>query len=80
MPLISKQKTYNRIARHYVIFDLPFEHSSYKPLHRKLFKGLSRHLFDAGVGTERNFLYYADGTGVTVIDLNPVMLGQAHWR
>ena len=80
MPLISKQKTYNRITRHYVILDLPFEHVSYKPLRQKLFKGLSGHLLDAGVGTERNFPYYVDGTGVTVIDLNPAMLGRAHWR
>lgn len=80
MPLISKQKTYNRTAWHYVILDFPFERGRYKPLRQKLFTGLSGHFLDVGVGTERNFLYYADGTGVTVIDLNPAMLGRAHWR
>jgi len=55
MPLISKQKTYNRIAWHYVILDFPFERGRYKPLRQKLFKGLSGHFFDVGVGTERIF-------------------------
>ena len=55
MPLISKQKTYNRIAWHYVILDFPFERGRYKPLRQKLFKGLSGHFLDVGVGTERIF-------------------------
>jgi hypothetical protein len=55
MPLISKQKTYNRIARHYVILDLPFKRGRYKPLRQKLFKGLSGHFLDVGGGTERIF-------------------------
>ena len=55
MPLISKQKTYNRIAWHYVILDFPFERGRYKPLRQKLFKGLSGHFLDMGVGTERIF-------------------------
>ncbi len=73
MPLISKQKTYNRIARHYVILDLPFERGRYKPLRQKLFKGLSGHFLNVGFGTKRNFPYYAVGTGLTVIDLNPAL-------
>ena len=55
MPLISKQKTYNRFAWHYVILDFPFERGRYKPLRQKLFKGLSGHFLDVGVGTERIF-------------------------
>jgi hypothetical protein len=55
MPLISKQKTYNRTAWHYVILDFPFERGRYKPLRQKLFKGLSGHFLDVGVGTERIF-------------------------
>ena len=73
MPLISKQKTYNRIARHYVILDLPFKRGRYKPLRQKLFKSLSGHFLNMGFGAERNFPYYAVGTGLTVIDLNPAL-------
>jgi len=49
-------------------------------LRQTLFKGVYRHLLDTVVWTGRNFPYYADGTVVTVIDLSPAMLGQAHWR
>ena len=76
----SKQKTYNRIARFYDIFDLPFEHVRYKPLRRVLFDGLSGTLLDAGVGTGRNFPFYPDGSKVTGIDLSPAMLDRARRR
>lgn len=78
--LISKQKTYNRIARLYDILDLPFEHGRYKPLRRVLFDGLSGTLLDAGVGTGRNFPFYPDGSKVTGIDLSPAMLDRARRR
>ena len=59
---------------------MPFEHGRYKPLSQTLFKGVYRHLLDTRIWTGQNFPYYADGTIVTVIDLSPAMLGQAHWR
>jgi len=77
---MSKQKTYNRIARLYDILDLPFEHTRYKHLRRMLFNGLSGTLLDAGVGTGRNFPYYPDGATVTGIDLSPGMLNRAQRR
>ena len=49
-------------------------------MRQALFKGLSGHLLDAGVGTGRNFPYYPDGTVVTGIDLSPAMLGRSQWR
>ncbi len=75
-----KQHTYNRIARLYDIFDLPFEHFRYKPLRRVLFDGLSGALLDAGVGTGRNFPFYPDGCKVTGIDFSPAMLDRARRR
>ena len=77
---ISKQNTYDRIARFYDIFDSPFEHARYKPLRRVLFDGLSGTLLDAGVGTGRNFPFYPDGSTVTGIDLSPAMLDRARQR
>ncbi len=77
---MSKQKTYNRIARLYDILDLPFEHVRYWPLRQTMFDGLSGDLLDAGVGTGRNFPHYPDGCTVTGIDLSPSMLGRARWR
>ncbi|NQU70496.1 MAG: methyltransferase domain-containing protein [Rhodospirillales bacterium] len=74
-----KQNTYNRIARLYDIFDLPFEHVRYKPLRRVLFDGLSGALLDAGVGTGRNFPFYLDGCKVTGIDFSPAMLDRARY-
>jgi ubiquinone/menaquinone biosynthesis C-methylase UbiE len=75
-----KQETYNRIARFYDIFDLPFEHVRYKPLRRVVFDGLSGTLLDAGVGTGRNFPFYPNGCKVTGIDFSPAMLDRARRR
>ncbi len=77
---MSKQKTYDRIARFYDIFDLPFEQFRSKPLRRVLFDGLSGALLDVGVGTVRNFPFYPDGSKTTGIDLSPAMLDRAGRR
>ncbi len=77
---MGKRQTYDRIARFYDFFDLPFEHFRYKPLRRALFQGLSGDLLDAGIGTGRNFPFYPDGANVTGIDLSPAMLERARWR
>ena len=77
---MSKQKTYDRIARLYDILDLPFEHFRYKPVRQMMFDGLSGDLLDAGVGTGRNFPYYPKDCTVTGIDLSPPMLGRARSR
>lgn len=78
--LISRQKTYDRIARLYDILDLPFENVRYKPVRQILFDGLKGDLLDAGVGTGRNFPYYPAGSKVTGIDLSPAMLDRARRR
>ena len=72
---LSKQGTYDRIARWYDFFDLPFEHFRYKPLRRVLFDGMRGALLDAGVGNGRNFPFYPDGSEVTGIDLSPPISG-----
>jgi len=77
---ISKQKTYNRVARLYDALDLFFEHGRYKALRRLPFEGLSGALLDAGVGTGRNFPFYPDGSHVTGVDLSPAMLARARRR
>ena len=77
---ISKQRTYDRIARWYDFFDLPFEHFRYKPLRRVLFDGMRGALLDAGVGNGRNFPFYPDGSEVTGIDFSPAMLERARRR
>ena len=77
---ISKQKTYDRIARLYDILDLPFERVRYLPVRRLLFAGLKGDLLDAGVGTGRNFPHYPKDAKVTGIDLSPAMLKRARWR
>ncbi len=48
---MSTKKSYNRIARLYDVFDLPFEYGRYRPIRRHVFKGLAGHILDAGVGT-----------------------------
>ena len=78
--LMSKQKSYNSIARLYDILDLPFEHVRYRPIRPLLFDGLKGILLDAGVGTGRNFPYYPKDANVTGIDLSPAMLERARWR
>jgi len=77
---MSKQKTYDRIARLYDILDLPFEHVRYRPVRLVMFDGLSGDLLDAGVGTGRNFPYYPKDCTVTGIDLSPSMLARARSR
>ena len=77
---ISKQKTYDRIARLYDILDLPFERVRYMPVRRILFDGLTGDLLDAGVGTGRNFPHYPKDAKVTGIDLSPAMLARARNR
>jgi len=77
---VSKKTTYNRIARLYDIFDLPFERFRYMPLRRLLFEGMSGNLLDAGVGTGRNFPFYPKSASVTGIDLSPAMLERARWH
>lgn len=77
---MNKKKTYNRLARLYDIFDLPFEYSRYRPIRRHMFNGLAGRILDAGVGTGRNIPFYPEGSEVTGIDLSPAMLGRAEAR
>lgn len=78
--IMSKQETYNRIARFYDLLDLPFEHLRYWPVRQALFNGLKGTLLDAGVGTGRNFPHYPEEAKVTGIDLSPAMLDRARRR
>ena len=71
---------YQRIARFYDLVDLPFEQRRYRPLRPLLFRGLSGHILDAGVGTGRNFAFYPAGASVLGIDISPAMLARAERR
>jgi ubiquinone/menaquinone biosynthesis C-methylase UbiE len=77
---MSKQRTYNRIARLYDLLDLPFEHLRYKPVRKIVFSDLSGDVLDAGVGTGRNMSHYPDDAAMTGIDLSPAMLARAGQR
>lgn len=71
---------YQRIAPLYDLLDLPFEHGRYRHIRPLLFRGLSGHILDAGVGTGRNVRYYPAGASVLGIDLSPAMLARAERR
>ncbi len=77
---MSKKKTYNRVARLYDLFDLPFEYGRYRPIRRHMFNGLAGRILDAGVGTGRNIPFYPEGSDVTGIDLSHAMLARAELR
>src|SRR5438094_1795871 len=79
MALTNFQR-YRRIARFYDLLDLPFERQRYRPLRRLMFQGLSGHIFDAGVGTGRNFPFYPPGATVVGLDISPAMLAEAERR
>jgi len=79
MALTNFQR-YRRIARYYDLLDLPFERKRYRPLRPLMFRGLSGHILDAGVGTGRNFPFYPPGTTVVGLDISPAMLAQAERR
>jgi ubiquinone/menaquinone biosynthesis C-methylase UbiE len=71
---------YQRIAPFYDLLDWPFERLRYRALRPLLFRGMSGHLLDAGVGTGRNCEFYPPGAIVSGIDLSPAMLSLAHGR
>jgi len=79
MALTNFQR-YRRIARYYDLLDLPFERKRYRPLRPLMFRGLSGHILDAGVGTGRNFPFYPPGATVVGIDISPAMLAEAERR
>jgi len=71
---------YERIAAVYDLLDLPFEIGRYRELRHQVFNGLSGNILDAGVGTGRNFAFYALRSLVTGIDISPAMLARARRR
>ncbi|HJS87481.1 MAG TPA: class I SAM-dependent methyltransferase [Acetobacteraceae bacterium] len=71
---------YQRIAPLYDLLDLPFEYGRYRRMRPELFKGLSGHILDAGIGTGRNIQFYPVAAKVTGIDLSPAMLARARRR
>ena len=77
---MTKQRTYDRVARLYDLLDLPFERRRYHPIRPEMFRGLSGTILDAGVGTGRNMPFYPDGADMTGIDLSPHMLARARRR
>src|SRR5436189_1500024 len=79
MALTNFQR-YRRIARFYDLLDRPLERKRYRPLRPLMFQGLSGHIFDAGVGTGRNFPFYPPGAEVVGIDISPAMLTRAEQR
>jgi len=74
---MTKQRTYNRIARLYDILDLPFERRRYRPIRPELFAGMNGAIMDAGVGTGRNMEFYPANAHVVGIDVSPRMLERA---
>jgi len=80
MAAVNKRVVYERIARFYDLFDLPFEYFRYRHLRAHVFAGLGGDLLDAGVGTGRNLAYYPSGATATCIDLSPAMLARAGAR
>ncbi|MHA1564926.1 MAG: class I SAM-dependent methyltransferase [Alphaproteobacteria bacterium] len=78
--MLTKRRAYERIAGLYDLLDLPFEYGRYRPLRRQMFRGVSRNVLDAGVGTGRNMPFYPTGARVTGIDLSEAMLARAERR
>jgi len=76
----SKRRTYQRIAWLYDLLDLPFEYGRYRPLRRRVFRGVGGTVLDAGVGTGRNMPFYPRSASVTGLDLSPAMLARAERR
>jgi ubiquinone/menaquinone biosynthesis C-methylase UbiE len=77
---MTKQRTYDRVARLYDLLDLPFERGRYRPIRPALFAGLGGAVLDAGVGTGRNLEFYPSGARITGIDISPQMLARARRR
>src|SRR5258707_9514585 len=77
---LSNFDRYQRIAWAYDLLDLPFEYGRYRKIRPQIFRGLSVHILDAGVGTGRNFPFYPPGSEVVGIDLSPAMLARAERR
>ncbi len=71
---------YTRVARFYDLLDLPFEYLRYRPIRRRLFRGVRGAVLDAGVGTGRNMAFYPAGGEIVGIDLSSRMLARAHMR
>lgn len=46
---MTKQRTYDPIARVYDLLDLPFERRRYRPIRPGLFQGLAGEILDAGL-------------------------------
>ena len=76
----SHVNRYQRIARYYDWLDLPFEYGRYRAIRPQLFRGLTGHVLDAGVGTGRNFPFYPQDVSVLGIDSSPAMLAKAEHR
>src|SRR5215472_10714934 len=78
--MLSNLARYERIAPFYDLLDLPFERRRYRPLRPLLFRDLSGHLLDAGIGTGRNCEFYPPDAAVSGIDISPAMLKRARDR
>jgi ubiquinone/menaquinone biosynthesis C-methylase UbiE len=76
----SNSERYQRIAPLYDLLDLPFERRRYRALRPMLFRGMSGHLLDAGIGTGRNCEYYPPASIVSGIDTSAAMLARARER
>jgi ubiquinone/menaquinone biosynthesis C-methylase UbiE len=71
---------YQRIAKYYDLLDVAFEYGRYRAIRPLLFRGLTGHLLDAGVGTGRNFPFYPPGVSVVGVDQSSAMLARAERR
>jgi ubiquinone/menaquinone biosynthesis C-methylase UbiE len=73
-------KRYQRIAPVYDLLDLLFERYRYRAVRPLLFRGMTGHLLDAGIGTGRNCEFYPPAATVSGIDNSPAMLARARDR
>jgi len=77
---MADKSRYTRIARFYDLLDLPFEVLRYRPIRRRLFRGVRGVVLDAGVGTGCNMPFYPRDAETFGIDLSPRMLARARKR
>ncbi len=76
---LQNQIRYKTTALFYDILDFPWE-LQYKKWRPALVNDIKGKVIEAGVGTGRNFKYYAPDVNLTAIDLSPSMLKRAKRR
>lgn len=68
---------FDRTSMIYDLVDYPFERFRYRKIRRRIWRGLTGRILDAGVGTGCNIPFYPDGAEVTGVELSQRMLEKA---